>query len=118
MITDLFIGLSCIISRTLWYRQGVGRVSQGIAFDTLFRIILNKLRQKYTNMATKRQKFDTCDTRAIPLRRGGCRSYYSYVPMVIAQFQGFATPSNFFLFLAQQKNKLSFRCRKSKNKYA
>jgi len=118
MITVLFIGLSSRISRSLKYRMGVGRVSQGIEFDTYIGMIIKKLRQKYTNMSTIRQKFDTFDTCAIPLRRGGFRIYYSYIPMLIGQFQGFATPLNFFLFLAQQKNKLSFRCRKSKNNYA
>ena len=115
MITDLFIGLSRSLSRTLWYRMGVGRVSAGCRKGVE---LWSKLRHKCTIMAESRQKVDTCDTLAIPLRRGGCRSYYSYIPTVIAQFQGFATPFNFFLILAQEKNKLSFRCRKSKNNYA
>ena len=115
MYFDLSIGLSYRLSRTFWYRMGVGRVSAGCRKGVE---LWSKLRQRCTTMARLRQKVDTCDTLAIPLRRGGCRSYYSYVPMVIAQFQGFATPLNFFLFLAQQKNKLSFRCRMSKNNYA
>jgi len=101
--------------RIMKYRMGVGRVSAGCRKGVE---LWSKLRQKCTIVARIRQNVDTCDTLAIPLRRGGCRSYYSYIPTLIASFQWFATPFNFFLFLAQQKNKLSFRCRKSKNNYA
>ena len=59
--------------RIMKYRLGVGEVSQGIEFDTQFRTILKKLRQMYTIMAQLRQKADTFDTLAIPLRGGGCR---------------------------------------------
>ena len=97
------------------YRMGVARVSAGCrkGVELWF-----ELRQKGTIWVNLSKNVDTCDTLAIPLRRGGCRSYYSYIPTLIASFQWFATPLNFFLFLAQQKNKLSFRCRKSKNNYA
>ena len=115
MDIDLYIGKSKSISRRVKYRKGVGGVSAGVAFDTYLRIILNYLRQKCTNVARIPQKADTCDTLATPLRRGGRRSYSLTVPMVIGQFQGFATPFYFFLFLAQQIIKLSFRCRTCKN---
>ena len=101
--------------RIMKYRMGVGRVSAGCRKGVE---LWSKLRQKYTIMAQLGQNVDTCDTLAIPLRRGGCRSYSSIIPTVIASFYHFATPFNFFLFLAQQKNKLSFRCRKSKNNHA
>ena len=68
------------------YRMGVEWVSKGIEFDTQFRIILKKLRQMYTNVARLRQNVDTFDTLSTPLRGGGCRSYSSMIPTVIAQF--------------------------------
>ena len=82
------------------YRMGVGRVSAGCRKGVE---LWSKLRQKYTIMVKLRQNVDTCDTFAIPLRRGGCRSYSLLIPMLIAPFLHFATPLNFFLFLAQQK---------------
>ena len=98
--------------------MGVAQVSQGIEFDTYFRMILKKLRQMYTVCGKIVAKVRHLRYPAIPLRRGGCRSYSSIIPMVIAQFRPLATPFGIFLFLAQQKNKLSFRCRTCKNNYA
>jgi len=98
--------------RIMKYRKGVGRVSAGCRKGVE---LWSKLRQKGTIRAQSGQNVDTCDTLAIPLRRGGCRNYSLIIPMVIGQFYPFATPLGFFLFLAQQKNKLSFRCRNSKN---
>ena len=69
--------------RIMKYRMGVGRVSAGCRKGVE---LWSKLRQKCTIMAYLSKNVDTCDTLAIPLRRGGCRSYYSYVPMLIDQF--------------------------------
>ena len=60
-------------------------------------------------------------TLAIPLRypcdRGGVEKLV-FNTNAYRLILTFAIPFHFFLFLAQQKNKLSTRCRKSKTKYA
>ena len=78
-------------------RTGVARVSQIQGNSSLFTVY---------------PKFcDTCDTLAIPLRRGGCRIYSSIIPMLIAQFWHLRYLFTFFYFLAQEKNFYPFRCR-------
>ena len=91
--------------------MGVEWVSKGIEFDTQFRIILKKLRQMYTNVARLRQNVDTFDTLSTPLRGGGCRSYSSIVPMLIAQFWCFSTLQIFFYFFSAKFFFRPFRCR-------
>jgi len=93
--------------RYLECRKGVGRVSKGCrkfrvtGFCSPFAL----------NFATL----------AIPLRylcEGGGVEKLALNTNAYRSILTFAIPFQFFLFLAQQKNKLLFRCRNSKTKYA
>ena len=95
--------------RIMKYRMGVGRVSAGCRKGVE---LWSKLRQKCTIVARFRQNVDTCDTLAIPLRRGGCRSYSSIIPMVIASFYQFAIPFRIFKKFSARKKIYPCRCRK------
>ena len=87
--------------RIMKYRMGVGRVSAGCRKGVE---LWSKLRQKCTIVARIGQNVDTCDTLAIPLRRGGVSKLlfiytnaYSLISVVCD------TSQLFFIFSATKK---------------
>ena len=82
---------------------GVDNLDKVSRFWLFFRIILNYLRQKCTNIPLN---VDTFDTPATPFRHPKCRSYYSTVPTVISHFHPLSTLFFIFLKKAQHKKKI------------